>query len=114
MTKENDFRSELSSLLNRHNMEQLSNTPDFLLAEFLTGCLDAFDSATRKRAQWYAKGKMFSELPAGTRFWHTGQDFVKMSSLSSQDDSVALRCEDGVICPFAPTVIVDRYEKPDE
>lgn len=48
-----DFRKELEHLLNRHSMENDSNTPDFLLAEFLYGCLRAFDKAVSERDRWY-------------------------------------------------------------
>lgn len=41
------FRNELESLINRHSMENGSNTPDFLLAGYLQSCLDAFDHAVR-------------------------------------------------------------------
>lgn len=47
------FRAELEHLINRHSMENGSNTPDFLLAEFLNDCLRAFDTATRARDTWY-------------------------------------------------------------
>jgi len=47
------FRKELEILINKHSMENFSNTPDFILANFLTACLVAFDSATRRREEWY-------------------------------------------------------------
>ena len=34
-------------------MENQSNTPDFILAAFLTRCLRAFDLATFRRDKWY-------------------------------------------------------------
>jgi hypothetical protein len=48
------FREELESVINRHSMENGSNTPDFLLAGFLNSCLDAFDHAVRERDKWYS------------------------------------------------------------
>ena len=48
-----DFRAELEKLVNKHSMENGSNTPDFILAEYLTGCLEAFDNAVKRRTQWY-------------------------------------------------------------
>jgi len=48
------FRDELEALINRHNMESGSDTPDFILAKFLADCLAAFDAAVTRRAQWYA------------------------------------------------------------
>lgn len=49
------FRKELESLVNRHSMESGSNTPDFILAEYLTDCLAAFDKALHERTRWYTK-----------------------------------------------------------
>jgi hypothetical protein len=47
------FREQLGRLLNTHSKEAVSNTPDFILAEYLTECLVAFDRATIKREKWY-------------------------------------------------------------
>jgi hypothetical protein len=51
------FRDELQSLINRHSMENGSDTPDFMLAEYLADCLAAFDKAVRERERWYGRGK---------------------------------------------------------
>lgn len=53
--KDNEFRRELSSLLNRFCRENCSDTPDFLLAEYLSDCLNAFDTAVRERERWYGR-----------------------------------------------------------
>jgi hypothetical protein len=37
-------------------LEQYSDTPDFLLAEFLKGCLTAYESTVQKRDKWYKNG----------------------------------------------------------
>jgi hypothetical protein len=47
-----DFRSELENLINRHSKENGSNTPDFILADYLGDCLDAFDKAVTRRKKW--------------------------------------------------------------
>jgi hypothetical protein len=44
-----DFRTKLEHLINEESMEGGSNTPDFILAGFLTECLRAFDGATAAR-----------------------------------------------------------------
>lgn len=44
---------ELRNLLNRHNVEVRSDTPDFILARFMLGCLDSFSTATTERDKWY-------------------------------------------------------------
>lgn len=48
-----DFRIELESLINRHSVENGSDTPDYLLAQFLAGCLAAYEATVMKRDDWY-------------------------------------------------------------
>ena len=49
------FEQELRRLINAHSMENASNTPDNILAEYLSACLNAFNVATRQREQWYGR-----------------------------------------------------------
>jgi len=49
------FRRELGELLNKHCRENESNTPDFMLADYLIECLRALDEAINKRANWYGR-----------------------------------------------------------
>lgn len=39
--------------INKACSENDSNTPDYILAEYLSSCLDAFNHATRQRDSWY-------------------------------------------------------------
>ena len=48
-----DFQKELQELLNRHSMENGSNTPDFILARYLFGCLENWNLYTFQRDSWY-------------------------------------------------------------
>ena len=50
-----DFYNELMGLLNKHGMENGSDTPDFVLAIYLVACLEAFDKATNARKVWYGQ-----------------------------------------------------------
>lgn len=50
------FRGELESAINRASKENGSDTPDFILATFLDGCLAAFDEAVTARERWYGRG----------------------------------------------------------
>lgn len=59
---QSDFRKELQDLLNRNSMENGSNTPDFMLADYLDACLEAFDLAVMRRDKWYGK----IQSPAGS------------------------------------------------
>lgn len=59
-TKNKDaFRKEVEQAINRNSLENESDTPDFILAQYLSDCLAAFDRATRRRTDWYK--------PEGTR-----------------------------------------------
>jgi hypothetical protein len=51
------FEQELEDLINKYSMENDSDTPDFILAEYLIGCLEAFNKAVTKREDWYNRGK---------------------------------------------------------
>lgn len=50
----NDFIKELEALINKHSVENGSNTPDFILASYLHDCLLAFDVAVNRRSYFYA------------------------------------------------------------
>lgn len=50
--KEIDFHRELSSLLNRFSKENDSDTPDFILAEYLRGCLELYNKAVNQKKEW--------------------------------------------------------------
>jgi len=56
------FRKELETLINKHSMENGSNTPDFILAEYLTDCLHAFDKATNQRHSTFNILKTINKL----------------------------------------------------
>jgi hypothetical protein len=43
------FREELEHLINKYSLENGSNTPDFVLAEYLTQCLLNYNNAVMTR-----------------------------------------------------------------
>jgi len=47
------FKIELLSLINKHSIEKDDDAPDFILAEFILNCLNAFELATIDRTKWY-------------------------------------------------------------
>lgn len=53
-----EFRQELRKLINKHSMENGSDTPDFILADYMRTCLEAFDAAVSLRTKWYGKDDM--------------------------------------------------------
>lgn len=52
------FEIELTSLLNRHSRENISNTPDFILAQYLMGCLKAGEHMINEREKWHKMRNM--------------------------------------------------------
>jgi hypothetical protein len=50
-----EFRNKIEQLLNSVSAENGSNTPDFILADYVIACLTAFDSAVRGREMWYGR-----------------------------------------------------------
>lgn len=50
-----DFESELRALLNRHNREAGSNTPDHILVGYVMGALDVYNHAVNERERWYGR-----------------------------------------------------------
>lgn len=48
-----NFRSELGNLINRYSLESASNTPDFILAGYLSRALDNFDQTMIERKMYY-------------------------------------------------------------
>lgn len=53
MSNIEDFRGKLRELINEHSRENGSDTPDHILADYLTGCLELFDDIVNKRDQWH-------------------------------------------------------------
>lgn len=48
------FKSELTTLINKHSLENITNTPDYILADYLLNCLEAFYDAIHARNQWHS------------------------------------------------------------
>ena len=48
-----NFKHDLAKLINLYSLEQVSNTPDFIIAEYLTNTLLEFDKLMRSRDNWY-------------------------------------------------------------
>lgn len=47
------FKRELAQLINRHSAENLSNTPDFILADMLFDALLTFSRCVQDREKWW-------------------------------------------------------------
>ena len=53
-----DFKIELAELLNKHSKENGSDTPDYLLANYLIQCMDVFDKIVIDRDSWYGRNRV--------------------------------------------------------
>lgn len=49
------FDQALEKLINSYSMENGSDTPDFLLKDYLISCLDNFDNITTRRNKHYGR-----------------------------------------------------------
>jgi hypothetical protein len=48
-----NLRKDIEQAINSACAENGSDTPDWILAEYLMNCLEAFDTATRARDKWW-------------------------------------------------------------
>lgn len=71
------FRQELEELINKHSLENGSDTPDFILAEFLLESLRAFDRATNARESWFIKNTNAYADPEYKKFLNRVEDVVR-------------------------------------
>ena len=49
------FRQRLQSLINEYSLENGSDTPDFILAEYLDDCLQVFNNTLQAREKWHGR-----------------------------------------------------------
>lgn len=50
-----EFEKELQHLINKYSLENMSNTPDFILAKYLMQCLFNFNITSNDRETWFDK-----------------------------------------------------------
>jgi len=51
------LETSIMHTLNAYSAEQDSDTPDFILANYLMGCLDNWNLANKAREKWYGRLK---------------------------------------------------------
>ena len=52
---QDDLEHAVASALNRYSAENPSNTPDWILAQYLLGCLAAWNMGVQQRETWYGR-----------------------------------------------------------
>lgn len=50
-----EFEDALKGLINRHSQENASNTPDWILAQYMGACLAAWNTGVQQRETWYGR-----------------------------------------------------------
>jgi hypothetical protein len=50
-----DLQQRIQYAINSVSAENASNTPDWILAQYLVACLAAFNAATQQRETWYGR-----------------------------------------------------------
>jgi hypothetical protein len=55
MEKFKKFEKDLRGVLNTHSQENTSDTPDWILSQYLCDCLDALNAAIQKREAWHGR-----------------------------------------------------------
>jgi hypothetical protein len=53
--KQLSLSQRLAGMINEYSLENSSDTPDFVLAEYMLNCLTAFNLATHRREQFYGR-----------------------------------------------------------
>lgn len=51
--KNRNFKEDLTRLINKYSLENTSNTPDYIIANYLVSCLEAFNIGVNQRGKWY-------------------------------------------------------------
>ena len=69
-----NLAKELEGLINRCCREKVSNTPDFILAEYLLKVLKAFEETSLQRENWYGVHLRPS--------WHPAPDTISKDTIS--------------------------------
>jgi hypothetical protein len=54
-----EFEKKLTELLNYSSLECESDTPDFILAQYLIGCLETYNTTIQSREKWYGRTVMY-------------------------------------------------------
>lgn len=60
-----EFERELEGLINKYSSQSESDSPDFMLAEYLINCLNNFNPVTRKKGRWNANVGYKSDVMKG-------------------------------------------------
>ncbi len=67
------FQQKLTEIINCESMENVSDTPDFILAEYLSDCLETWNRSVKAREKWYGRQVPHRPGPAIKRIYLAGR-----------------------------------------
>lgn len=82
------FEKELERLINRHSLEGDSGTPDYILATYLTGCLNIFNETIKHRAAWRG------EKVIAPKFEDLLRDTIPLSAVNNDAEKISTAADD--------------------
>ena len=96
-----DLRERIREAINCASAENGSNTPDFILAEYLMDCLKAFDRATRARTEHMAVPELakhaHQQLPIMVRVPYGGRSCRMLRHMGWVQHSIAFAPPDSAL-----------------
>jgi hypothetical protein len=97
------FLKELEQLINRHSKENESDTPDYILAEYVAGCLTNYARTVKHRDAWFQFKPWDSVLTKRCCNWNWNGDGFYETDCGKQfyfNDSSTPKENDFTACPF--------------
>lgn len=60
--KYEELKREVAAVLNKYSQENRSNTPDYMLANFMLGCLNVYENTISAREVWFGRPDPFADI----------------------------------------------------
>jgi hypothetical protein len=57
-----EFKKDLENLLNKYSIDNDCNTPDFILAEHLVGCIEILKQTNFKNHRWHGNTSLTDSI----------------------------------------------------
>jgi len=104
---ENKFEKELEQLINKYSKENDSNTPDFILAEYLNKCLETFNTTIQKRETWYGRNNTSSKRKDTTNSFEDEAIMLENEANDRNYHFYCMRTTLGIQPPVTPYQLLD-------
>lgn len=85
------FQEAIETQINYRSMENGSDTPDFILAEFLTDMLRAFDKASKAKDAWYGGSHRLLKSQLEAEGEHTVAANANIDRLNTEIERITRR-----------------------